>query len=239
MSIQSDPRSVPAISEQEEWWNHWNEISREGRPVDGDSERRARWVESRFERLREPTPEIIDIGCGTGWLSDRLRRFGRVTATDLAGDIVRRAAERYPEVHFRTGDFEALTFDNGLFDAAVCMETLSHVEDQPRFVSAISDLLRPGGFLMLTSQNYRVMRRLPIGPPGEGQIRRLLTMAQFRKVVSPRFEIIESRLVNMPGQNRLSRSRAIPAGAIVASRMAAVATRLGAGKTMVVMARKR
>lgn len=165
MTSQSAPHIHPALSHQEDWWNRWNEEFREGRTLDQDSERRGQWVEDRIRGLAVATPEIIDIDCGTGWLSHRLTSFGRVTATDLAGDVVARAAKHYPNIDFRAGNFEALGFEKGAYDAAISLETLSHVEVQPRFVAAIAEILKPGGYLFLTSQNYRVCADCALGLP--------------------------------------------------------------------------
>ena len=55
-----------------------------------------------------PYETIIDIGCGTGWVCDRLTEFADVTGTDLADDVLSRSQQKYPNVKFIAGDFSSL-----------------------------------------------------------------------------------------------------------------------------------
>ena len=65
---------------------------------------------------------------------------------------------------FVTGDFGALEF-GGQFDVIIALEVLSHVVDQAAFVAKAARLLKPGGQLMLTTQNRPVLERYNRQPP--------------------------------------------------------------------------
>jgi 2-polyprenyl-3-methyl-5-hydroxy-6-metoxy-1,4-benzoquinol methylase len=225
--------SSPPIQSQESFWNHWNTESREDKPLDRESANRGDWADHVLSGLRLNKPRTIDIGCGTGWLSARLAKHGPVVATDLAGDVIDRARERYPEVNFVAGDFAALGFDPGAFDVAVCLETLSHVADQQAFIGSIHRLLAPNGRLILTTQNRTVMSRLRVPPPGEGQIRNWVTHGQLKRLLASKFEIVSLGTINAPGYQRLKRHHLFPADFV-----ANLAKRLGLGKTLVVVARR-
>ncbi|MAS15425.1 class I SAM-dependent methyltransferase (plasmid) [Nitratireductor rhodophyticola] len=54
--------------------------------------------------------DILEVGCGSGWLCPRLLPYGRVTGTDLSDAVVERARRRPPEVAFVPGDFMDLDF---------------------------------------------------------------------------------------------------------------------------------
>lgn len=58
--------------------------------------------------------DIIEVGCGAGWLCDRLTKFGRVTGTDLSHEVLARAANRWPSVNYVAGDFMQLDFPERL-----------------------------------------------------------------------------------------------------------------------------
>jgi 2-polyprenyl-3-methyl-5-hydroxy-6-metoxy-1,4-benzoquinol methylase len=221
------------MADQEVFWNRWNTDARELQPLDRESLRRGRWVHDQLAKLQMGTPSIIDIGCGTGWLSDELRRYGPVVATDLAGDVIERARSRYPEVEFAAGDFQHLDFGGRTFDVAVCLETLSHVPDQRAFVEAIARLLRPGGYLLLTTQNRAVMQRLNVPPPGEGQLRRWVDKSELRQLLTPAFAVESLSFINAPGQGRLQRFGSLPTRLLPA-----IAERMGVGKTLVAVAHK-
>ncbi len=46
-----------------------------------------------------PTDNVLDVGCGTGWLSRRLAQFvpeGRVVGMDISDEMIRAGAARQP-----------------------------------------------------------------------------------------------------------------------------------------------
>lgn len=180
---------VPSVGEQETFWNAWNRDFREHTAIDAASERRGAFAleTARFSSKGGP---IIDIGCGTGWLSARLTQFGEAWGTDLAEDVLSRSQERWPEIKFYAGDFMQLSFPESHFELCVCLETISHVPDQTAFVQKIADLITPGGTIIITSQNPFVWHRTSgLKPPGEGQIRNWPDKRTFRRLLAQHFEI--------------------------------------------------
>lgn len=175
---------------QQSFWNGWNAAHREASLADVSEDQRAvvlRWLDATARRdLR-----IIDVGCGTGWLSGRLAHYGHVTATDLADAVVARAAERHPEVSFRAGDFMSLDFPERAFDVAVSCEVLSHVADQQAFVARIARLLKPGGLLMVATQNRPALQLNDIPPPAPGQLRRWVDRRELAVLLGRDFEVEE------------------------------------------------
>ena len=55
-------------------------------------------------QTRNANLAICDLGCGTGWMSNELKRFGHVVGVDFSEEGVRVARETYPEVTFDQGD---------------------------------------------------------------------------------------------------------------------------------------
>ncbi len=183
---------TPPMSTQVRWWNDWLTSYRETE-VGDVSEDQARlvldWVSDVHAREGRPL-DIIDVGCGGGWLCSRLSRFGRITGTDLADEVIARAAERDPEIRYFAGDFMDLDLGTGNFDVVVTLEVLSHVADQPAFCRKLASLLRPGGTLIVANQNRWVLERNDgIMPLGEGQIRKWTTRAELRALLSPHVEV--------------------------------------------------
>jgi 2-polyprenyl-3-methyl-5-hydroxy-6-metoxy-1,4-benzoquinol methylase len=179
------------IALQRSYWTEWNaanrelglsEISRDQRDV------AIAWL----NRLNRTDLDVIEVGCGAGWLCPALKAFGRVTATDLSEDVLARAARRVPDVQFVAGDFMSLEFPAASYDVAVTLEMLSHVADQRAFVAKLSQLLRPGGVLVLATQNRPVLERFNDIPPTEpGQLRKWLNREELTALLSSHFEISE------------------------------------------------
>lgn len=237
----------PSLELQTDFWNRWNTEAREKLPIDPVSLRRAAFVLERLQRLLPPggRREILEIGCGTGWLCEQLGAFGSVTGIDLADEVIQRARIRMPHARFLAGDFAVAPFSPASFDVVVTLETIAHVIDQRAFVARIHDLLRPEGILLLTTQNRFVMeRRSTVMRQGVGQLRDWLTMRRVRALVRPYFEILEAttlvpagdlgvlRLINSYKLNGLVQM-VIPEATIARWK-----ERLGLGQTLVVAARK-
>lgn len=191
--------------------------------------------------------DIIDVGCGAGWLDPSLKQFGAVTATDLSADVLARTRTRIPHVEFIAGDFMALRFEPSSFDVAVSLEVLAHVADQPDFVSKIHSLLRPGGWLMLATQNRPVLERHnmnSIQPAAPGQLRRWTDATELRALIEPKFEIVEM-FTKTPrasqGPHRLINARPVRQAmrALVGESFERMKERLGLGWTLMCLARKR
>lgn len=99
---------------------------------------------------------VLDIGCGGGLLSEPLARLGaRVTALDPSTtniEVARlHAAESGLDIDYRAITAEEI--DTERFDVVMAMEVVEHVADVDLFVSAASNLVRPGGLLFLATIN--------------------------------------------------------------------------------------
>ena len=233
------------IEEQRGAWNRWNASTREvrlGRVSELQSAAVLRWMTA----LGRTDLRIIDVGCGTGWMSERLAPFGHVTATDLADKVLRRARLRVPHVEFISGDFMQLPLPREGFDVAVSLEVLSHVADQPGFMRRLADLLRPGGCLMFATQNRYVLERFSDVPPSTpGYIRRWVSVGELRTLLRPHFDVVELtsvmpvgdqgvlRLVNSVKVNKLA-SLLVPR-----EKLARLKERFFLGHTLLALARKR
>jgi 2-polyprenyl-3-methyl-5-hydroxy-6-metoxy-1,4-benzoquinol methylase len=179
------------ISLQQTFWNGWNASHRE-QAIDVVSARQAEVVCGWLDRLRRPDLDLIEVGCGAGWLCPQLMKFGRLTATDLSDEVLARAQHRLPEVTFVPGDFMNLDFGSAAFDVVVALEVLSQVADQPAFVRKLASHLRPGGHLMMATQNRFVLQHLNrIPPPAPGQLRRWVDKRELRALLAPEFEVEE------------------------------------------------
>jgi SAM-dependent methyltransferase len=99
--------------------------------------------------------KVLDAGAGHGWLAEMLSRRGfEVSALDLGGDSIHRAARRLGElsvpVAFALGDLYSLPFHDSSFDAVVVSEVLEHLQHPPDALAEIARVLRPGGYLVVS-----------------------------------------------------------------------------------------
>jgi len=170
-------------------WDTWNSKYRQPETLDEPSRRRMHEILASLRGLKVQGAKVLEVGCGTGWLSSKLREFGEVTAVDLGVEIIEAAKVLYPEIDFRSGDIHTLDLAVGSFDVIVTLETFSHVPDQSAFLRRLSELLKPSGLLLLTTQNRFVFERRSDVRPNIGYLRKWVTMSELKRLLRSEFSL--------------------------------------------------
>ncbi|MDP7638224.1 MAG: class I SAM-dependent methyltransferase [Candidatus Hydrogenedentes bacterium] len=103
---------------------------------------------------RMPKGQVLDIPCGSGSFTRRLLEGGyEVAAADIA------AHPAVPQVPFQAADMnQPLPFLDASFDAVASIEGIEHIERPYDFLRECRRVLRPGGFLLLTTPNISSLR---------------------------------------------------------------------------------
>ena len=98
---------------------------------------------------------ILDVGCGDGFHLDLLREFGpggwQLEGVDLDPRAADAAEARGFVVH--RGSIEELDLPAEHYDFAILLQTVEHVADPASLLRAIRRVLRPGGRLLLVTDN--------------------------------------------------------------------------------------
>ena len=111
-------------------------------------------------RLADVDPAVVvDLGCGTGQLTARLRdRFpeSAVVGIDLSAGMICRASERVTTPAARRAgllraDAHRLPLSPAAVDVIVCTESFHWYRDQPGVLRELATALRPGGRLLIAS----------------------------------------------------------------------------------------
>jgi ubiquinone/menaquinone biosynthesis C-methylase UbiE len=108
---------------------------------------------------RHAVGRLLDLGCGKGQFSSRLKQATRatVTAVDISPTAIAVARQRFPDIEFSVGAVPPLTqFPDEGFDVVVCAELLWYVLPQLRLLfQEIARVLRPGGHCMVIQHFYQ------------------------------------------------------------------------------------
>jgi ubiquinone/menaquinone biosynthesis C-methylase UbiE len=101
-----------------------------------------------------PAARVLELACGTGIvtrrLRDRLASGATIVATDLNEPMLAFAARKFrpgERVEWRQADACALPFPDGSVDAVVCQFGFMFVPDKPLAMREARRVLRPGGLL--------------------------------------------------------------------------------------------
>lgn len=111
------------------------------------------------ELRAHPPRRVLDVGCGTGDLTARLREELRpelVAGCDFSSGMLQQAAARTREVQWLQADAAGLPFRHGSFDALVSTEAFHWFPDPEAALREFHRVLRPGGRALVALVNVRV-----------------------------------------------------------------------------------
>lgn len=150
----ADPQELAKFGElAHRWWDPESEF----KPLHQINPLRLGWIESQCPLVGK---RVLDVGCGGGILSDAMARRGaKVLGIDLAGRALKVARLHAMEagtdgVEYRELAVEDLAAEQpAAFDVVTCMEMLEHVPDPASVLRAVTTLVRPGGWVFLSTLN--------------------------------------------------------------------------------------
>jgi 2-polyprenyl-3-methyl-5-hydroxy-6-metoxy-1,4-benzoquinol methylase len=104
-------------------------------------------------------PRILDLGCGQGHITARILQecpHAEVSGLDYSVSAIKYAHAQFRGVDFIVGNAYQCPYAEGYFDMAVCNNLWEHVPDPLLLLAKIKRVLRPGGFIIIsTPSRYR------------------------------------------------------------------------------------
>ncbi len=102
---------------------------------------------------------VLDVACGEGYGSALLAQTAKqVIGVEADQASVEHASNTYqhPNLRYVQADAVCLPLDSGSVDVVVSFETLEHFFNQERFLKEVKRVLRPGGFLLISTRDASV-----------------------------------------------------------------------------------
>ncbi|MBW4595698.1 MAG: class I SAM-dependent methyltransferase [Brasilonema angustatum HA4187-MV1] len=139
--------------------------------------------------------DILEVGGGQSGLTALLYPQAQITNIDFNPEYAQSPCNQQERVRFVCGDATALPFANQSFDAVTMFDLLEHVPDDKKAVSEALRVLRPGGFLLISTPNenwrfpyYKLMKSIC---PSEtdimaewGHVRRGYTLTELKALIN-------------------------------------------------------
>lgn len=146
-----------------------------------------RWLKGNIKGQR-----ILDVGCGGGIVCEPLARLGaKVTGIDAAADHISVAtahahAEGLAITYKATAAESLLKTHAGGFDCVLALEIIEHVDNPALFVQTLTELVKPGGTIIISTLN-RTPHAFALGIVGAEYILGWLPRGthDWRKFVKP------------------------------------------------------
>jgi ubiquinone/menaquinone biosynthesis C-methylase UbiE len=129
-------------------------------------------LEADFVRRFATDKDVLEVGCGTGLVLERIARFARVArGVDISAKMLERARQR--ELDVQVGSATALPFPDASFDVACSFKVLAHVQAIETALAEMARVVRPGGHVIAEFYNPYSLRALvkrlaPAGKIAEG-----------------------------------------------------------------------
>jgi len=145
---------------------------------------------------------VLDLGGGSGWVSELLLRYGlRPVTLDVSASLLRLAATRFERARLHGllvgADMTALPFASASFEAAVVLDALHHVEDVGAVLKEVRRVLVPGGPFV-------------VAEPGEGHSEAEKSRAEVREQGVREGEIHPFALERLAAGAGFERVRVVP-----------------------------
>ncbi len=147
---QRKPNDVRRLYKDLAWT--WPIIS----PPEEYSEESERIKDVILKYSRIPVKTLLNLGCGGGHVDSVLKKYFKITGTDISRNMLKLAKKLNPEVTYLQGDMRSLKL-NKRFDAVLIHDSINymltkrdlHASFKTGFVH-----LKPGGVLYTTPEEY-------------------------------------------------------------------------------------
>ncbi len=102
-----------------------------------------------------PPADVVDIGCGEGYLTVEIARWARrVVAVDRSPAVLARAKalagrRRAANITFKRGELDRLPLESASMDVALLCQTLHHAPDPAQAVAEAARVVRMGGKVLV------------------------------------------------------------------------------------------
>ncbi len=126
----------------------------------------ARYILSEFPKFKDCLPKILDIGCAHGFLLDEARKLDWTTeGLEFSAEAANYAINKL-NLAVSTGSIMQTDFPKNNFDIVTIIGVIEHLADPIAAIRKINKILKPGGYLAITTINTKGLVRLfDLKPP--------------------------------------------------------------------------
>ncbi len=137
--------------------------------------KRSTEISRQLSRFLQPDNQLLDYGCGPGYLIEKLMESGfKVAGLDFSNDTIDTVNKHFNSNTAFLGAYnlEKLLESNLKFDAVTIIEVIEHLYDEPlnELLTTIQSLLKPGGVAIFSTPNDEDLEKSMILCPVTNQL---------------------------------------------------------------------
>jgi 2-polyprenyl-3-methyl-5-hydroxy-6-metoxy-1,4-benzoquinol methylase len=103
----------------------------------------------KHSRVQLAESEVLDVGCGYGWLLDAFQGARTLSGLDIAHHAVEKATKRMPERFFKQANLqEPIPFTHS-FDLILAINIIEHLTEPAAGIKSIANSTKPGGIVII------------------------------------------------------------------------------------------
>ncbi|WP_037585503.1 bifunctional 2-polyprenyl-6-hydroxyphenol methylase/3-demethylubiquinol 3-O-methyltransferase UbiG [Stenoxybacter acetivorans] len=175
------------------WWDKDSEF----KPLHDINPLRLFFI-NRHASLKNKT--VLDVGCGGGILTEAMAHYGtkQTMGIDMAEKSLKIAKLHALETQTNNVNYRLISVEDlaaempAAFDVLTCMEMLEHVPDPATVIRACAKLVKPGGWVFLSTLNRNIKSYLQaivaaehllrLVPKGTHDHKRFITPAELARM---------------------------------------------------------
>lgn len=126
----------------------------------------AQYILSEFPKFKDYQPKILDIGCAHGFLLDEARKLGWKTyGIEFSVEAAKYAADKL-DLNVSCDSITQADFSENSFNIITMIGVIEHLIDPIAAIRKMNKILKPGGYLVITTINTKGFVRLfDLKPP--------------------------------------------------------------------------
>ncbi len=150
---------------------------------------------------------LLDIGCGTGYLIDMLSKNHKAeyTGLDLSPEMIKEAnKKKIKNATFVEGRSDDLPFEDNTFDIVTCSQSFHHYPETDKPLKEALRVLKPGGLYIISDTGVGPFRMLGVKIDNfiyrhfsnSGDCNISYKEKMIKDMIRNGFEIVESKKIN-------------------------------------------
>jgi 2-polyprenyl-3-methyl-5-hydroxy-6-metoxy-1,4-benzoquinol methylase len=151
-----------------------------------------------------PAESLLDAGCGDGRFLAAIAGMpnppARLVGCDISERILQTASETVGRqggtAEFVRANLESLPFPDGVFDRVLSVQVIEHLLDPTAGIHELARVLKPGGMLVLSTDNSRNRVSRALNLPRTALVRALNLRGRRTKVSFPHRSFTREEVVS-------------------------------------------